>query len=68
MRAALKEVLESAREELSTSTNSPTLQILGGSLTLLNDIVQESTGGTDAAIALTGGTLDLDRQLSIGDT
>jgi hypothetical protein len=44
---------------LSTSTDSSTIEVLGGSLTLRNDIVQESTGGSDAAIALTGGTLDL---------
>jgi hypothetical protein len=33
--------------------------VTGGSLTLRNDVVQESTGFTDAAVSLTGGTLDL---------
>ena len=44
---------------LTTSTDSPTIQVLGGGLTLLNDIVHQTNGGTVAAIALTGGSLDL---------
>jgi hypothetical protein len=39
--------------------DAPTILVTGGSLTLRNDVVQESTGFTDAAIELTGGTLDL---------
>jgi ELWxxDGT repeat protein len=44
---------------LTTATNSPTILLISGSLTLRNDSVQESTGFTQAAIAVTGGTLDL---------
>ncbi len=43
----------------TTTTDAPTILVTGGNLALRNDTVQESTGGTDAAIALTGGTLDL---------
>jgi hypothetical protein len=41
------------------SGDAPTILVSGGSLTLRNDIVQESTGYSDAAIQVTGGTLDL---------
>jgi streptogramin lyase len=41
------------------ATDAPTILVTGGSLTLRNDIVQESTGYNDAAIQVTGGTLDL---------
>ena len=43
----------------STPTDAPTILVTGGSLTLRDDTIQESTGGTDAAISITGGTLDL---------
>jgi hypothetical protein len=41
------------------SGDAPTIRVTGGSLTLRHDVVQESTGFTDPAIAVTGGTLDL---------
>jgi hypothetical protein len=44
---------------LLTTGDAPTILITGGSLTLRNDNIQESSGFTDAAISLTGGTLDL---------
>jgi hypothetical protein len=44
---------------LTTATDAPTVLVSGGNLTLRNDIVQESTGFADAAIAITGGTVDL---------
>jgi trimeric autotransporter adhesin len=43
----------------STATDAPTILVTGGSLTLRNDIIQESTGYRDAAISVTGGTVDL---------
>jgi hypothetical protein len=43
----------------TTATDAPTILITGGSLTLSNDIVQESTGYNDAAIKITGGSLNL---------
>jgi predicted outer membrane repeat protein len=51
---------------LATGTDSPTILVTGGSLTLRNDTIQESTGGTDAAISITGGTLDLGTAASPG--
>jgi hypothetical protein len=44
---------------LTTATDAPTVLVTGGSVTLRNDVIQESTGFADAAIAVTGGTLDL---------
>ncbi len=44
---------------LTTTSDNPTLLVTGGNVTLRNDVVQESTGFTDAAIAVTGGTVDL---------
>src|SRR5262249_39170550 len=44
---------------LTTDTDSPTVLVTGGSLTLRNDTIQESTGYGDAAIVVTGGTVDL---------
>jgi uncharacterized delta-60 repeat protein len=41
------------------SGNAPTILVSGGQLTLRNDVIQESTGFSDAAIAVTGGTVDL---------
>jgi uncharacterized delta-60 repeat protein len=43
----------------STATDAPTILVTGGRLTLRNDVIQESTGGDDAAIAIAGGTVDL---------
>jgi hypothetical protein len=48
------------------ATDAPTILVAGGSLTLRNDVVQESTGYTDAAIRVTGGTLDLGTPASPG--
>jgi hypothetical protein len=42
-----------------TSGDAPTILVTGGSLTLRDDVVQGSTGFTDATISVTGGTLDL---------
>jgi sugar lactone lactonase YvrE len=50
----------------TTATDAPTIQVTGGSLKLRNDIVQESTGGNDAAISITGGTVDLGTAASPG--
>ncbi|HVC97858.1 MAG TPA: choice-of-anchor Q domain-containing protein, partial [Pirellulales bacterium] len=44
---------------LTTATDAPTILVTGGSLTLRNDTVQSSTGFADAAISVTGGTVDL---------
>jgi uncharacterized delta-60 repeat protein len=44
---------------LTTATDAPTILVTGGHLTLRNDIIQESTGFNDAAISITGGTVDL---------
>src|SRR5262249_47868938 len=41
------------------SGDAPTILVTGGSLTLRNDIIQESTGYNQTAIAVTGGTVDL---------
>jgi uncharacterized delta-60 repeat protein len=42
------------------ATDAPTVLVTGGSLVLRNDTIQESTGYSDPAIALTGtGTVDL---------
>jgi streptogramin lyase len=44
---------------LVTATNSPTILVSGGSLTLRGATVQESTGSAQAALLVTGGTVDL---------
>src|SRR5262249_52322134 len=49
------------------SGDAPTILVTGGNLTLRNDIIQESTGFTDAAIAITGGTVDLGTASSPGN-
>jgi uncharacterized delta-60 repeat protein len=49
------------------ATDAPTILVTGGSLTLRSDVVQESTGFTDAAIAVTGGTVDLGTASSPGN-
>jgi hypothetical protein len=40
-------------------TDAPTILVTGGTLVLRNDTVQESTGYTQAAVRVTGGTADL---------
>jgi hypothetical protein len=44
---------------LTTATASPTILVSGGSLTLRSDVIQESTGSNQAAVQITGGTVDL---------
>jgi uncharacterized delta-60 repeat protein len=44
---------------LVTTGDAPTILVTGGHLMLRNDAIEESTGGNDAAIAITGGTVDL---------
>ena len=51
---------------LSTATDAPTILLTGGSLSLRSDVVQESTGFADAAIAFVGGSLDLGTAASPG--
>jgi hypothetical protein len=51
---------------LTTATDAPTILVTGGSLTLRNDTIQESTGSSDAAIAVTGGTVDMGTASSPG--
>jgi hypothetical protein len=43
----------------TNATDAPTILVSGGSLTLRDDVIQESTGYNDAALSLTGGTVDL---------
>jgi subtilase family serine protease len=50
----------------TTDTDAPTILVSGGSLTLRNVTIQESTGFTDAAISLTGGSLDLGTATDLG--
>jgi uncharacterized delta-60 repeat protein len=50
----------------SNATDAPTILVSGGSLTLRNDIIQESTGSNDAAIFITGSTVDLGTTASPG--
>jgi hypothetical protein len=42
-----------------TTGDAPTILVSGGHLTLRNDVIQESTGSNQAAIQITGGTVDL---------
>ena len=51
----------------TTATDAPTILVTGGMLVLRNDTIQESTGFTDAAIAVTGGTVDLGTTASPGN-
>ncbi len=51
---------------LTTSGDAPTVLVTGGSLTLRDNVIQESSGFNDAAIAVTGGTLDLGTPSSPG--
>jgi hypothetical protein len=41
------------------ATNAPTILVTGGSLKLRNDTIEESTGYNQAAVAITGGIVDL---------
>ena len=43
----------------TTSTAAPTILVTGGSLKLRNVVIQESTSSSQAAIQITGGTVDL---------
>ena len=49
-----------------TATNSPTIVVNGGSLIVRNSMIQESTGYAQAAILITGGTVDLGTTASPG--
>src|SRR5262249_32249042 len=51
----------------TTATDAPTVLVSGGSLALRNDVVQSSTGFADAAIAVSGGTVDLGSTSSPGN-
>ena len=44
---------------LANATDAPTILVSGGSLTLRNDVIQESTGYNQAAVRVTGGSADL---------
>jgi uncharacterized delta-60 repeat protein len=44
---------------LLTTGDAPTILVTGGSLTLRNDVIKESTGDNEPAISVTGGTVDL---------
>jgi uncharacterized repeat protein (TIGR03803 family) len=50
------------------ATDAPTILVTGGSLTLRNDTIQESTGFNDPAISITGGTVDLGTSGNPGGT
>jgi parallel beta-helix repeat protein len=53
---------------LTTSGNAPTLLITGGSVTLSNDtVVQSSTTSAEPAVAVTGGNLNLGTATSPGN-
>jgi ELWxxDGT repeat protein/VCBS repeat-containing protein len=42
-----------------TTGDAPTILVTGGHLTLRNDVIEESTGSSQPAISVTGGTVDL---------
>src|SRR5262249_4962161 len=50
----------------SNDTDAPTILVSGGSLKVRNDAIQESTSFNDAAIWITGGTVDLGRTADLG--
>jgi hypothetical protein len=52
---------------LVSTGDTPTILVTGGSLTLRHAVVQESTGFTQAAIAVTGGSVDLGTTASPGN-
>ena len=49
-----------------TATNSPTIEVNSGSLVIRDSTIQESTGYAQAAILITGGTVDLGTTASPG--
>jgi hypothetical protein len=51
----------------TTGTDAPTMLLTGGELILRNDTIQESAGGTDSALSLAGGTLDIGTDESLGN-
>ncbi len=51
---------------LTTATDAPTILVTGGSLQLRNDDIESSTGSAQAAISLTGGSLDLGTAMDPG--
>ncbi len=51
---------------LVTATDAPTLQVSGGNLTLRNVDIEESTTSNQAALWITGGTVDLGTAASPG--
>ena len=50
-----------------TATNAPTILVNGGSLIVRNSTIEESTGYAEAAILITGGSVDLGTAASPGD-
>jgi hypothetical protein len=52
--------------DAQNATNAPTIVINGGSLTVRGSTIQESTGSTQAAIRVNGGTADLGTTASPG--
>ena len=52
---------------LSTPTDSPTILVTGGSLTLRDDTVQKPTVGNQPALLITGGAVDLDGSDILGN-
>lgn len=52
-------------EGLTTATDSPTVLVSGGHLTIAQDDIEESTGANNVAVALTGGTLTIGLDLYI---
>src|SRR5262249_39771141 len=50
----------------TTATDAPTIRVTGGHLLLRNDLIQESTGYNNAAIAVSGGSVDLGTPASPG--
>jgi PKD domain/RTX calcium-binding nonapeptide repeat (4 copies) len=51
---------------LVTDTDAPTIQVSGGNLVLRNDVIEETTCPDQAALQITGGTVDLGTANSLG--
>jgi titin len=51
---------------LTTATDAPTILVTSGNLTLRNDTIRETTGGTEEAISVAGGAVDLGTAASAG--
>ncbi len=51
--------VELMNDKLSNNTDAPTILVLGGSLKVRSSTIEESTNYAQAAIAVTGGTVDL---------